>query len=101
MARQVAVRVSGVFGDDLPDDLARDLCSIAGRRIKSLFLFSRGDNGLAYVQLHAQPALRRASVTNFVQHRVVENAGHAFRPLAAQQALRKILKDFVATEALR
>ncbi len=97
LTRQVAVRASGVFGDGLPDGLANDLCAIAGRRIRTLFVFSRGDNGLAYFQLHAQPALKRAfSVRAFVEHLVVEDAGHAFRPLAAQQRLAAILTKFVA-----
>ena len=58
-------------------------------------VFSRGDDGLAYFQLHARPALRRAGVRDFVQHVVVEGAGHTFRPRAAQAELRKLLIDFV------
>ena len=99
LARHVAIRVSGVLGDPLPDGLAKDLCTIATRGINSLFVFSRGDDGLAYFQLHAQPALRRPSVRGRVRHMVVEGTGHAFRPLAAQQTLRKILVDFVRSEA--
>jgi alpha-beta hydrolase superfamily lysophospholipase len=97
-ARHVAIRMSGVFGDPLPDGLAKDLCTIADRGINSLFVFSGGDNGLAYFQLHAQPAFRRPSVRARVRHMVVEDAGHAFRPRAAQQTLRNILSDFVRSE---
>ena len=71
---------------------------IAGRGIRSLFVFSRGDDGLEYFQLHAPPALRRASVRDFIQHVVVEGAGHSFRPRAAQQTLRGLLIDFVAAQ---
>jgi alpha-beta hydrolase superfamily lysophospholipase len=97
VVRRVTVRVSGALGEALPDGLASDLCSIAGRRIRSLFVFSRGDNGLAYFQLYAEPALRRSGVREFVRQVVVENAGHVFRPRAAQHALSTILSDFLAT----
>jgi len=100
VARHVAVRVSGALGDSLPDGLARDLCAIAGRQIRSLFVFSRGDNGLSYFQLHAQPALRRGNVRNFVRQVVVENAGHVFRPRAAQRTLCELLDSFVADPEL-
>jgi hypothetical protein len=69
-----------------------------GRGIRILFVFSRGDDSLKYFQLHAQPALRRASVRNCIQHVVVEGAGHTFRPRAAQQTLRELLTDFVASQ---
>jgi alpha-beta hydrolase superfamily lysophospholipase len=98
LARHFAIRVSGALGDPLPDGLAKDLCTIAGRGINSLFVFSRGDDGLAYFQLHAQPALRRPDVRERVRHMVVEETGHAFRPRAAQQTLRRILIDFVRSE---
>jgi alpha/beta superfamily hydrolase len=100
LARRVAVRINGVLGDTLADGLGRDLRSIAGRRVRSLFVFSRGDSGHAYFQQHAPPALRRASVRDFVQHVVVEDAGHVFRPRAAQQTLRRLLTDFVAAQTV-
>jgi hypothetical protein len=98
MSRHVSARVSGVLGDTGADSLAQDLCSIAGRRIRALFVFSHGDDGLAYFELHAQTALRRAGVRQLVQHVVVEGAGHTFRPRAAQRTLRALLVDFVASE---
>ena len=101
LGRQFAVRVNGVLGDAIPNGLAKDLITIADRKIRSLFIFSRGDDGLEYFQLHAQPALRRAGVRDFVQHVVVEGAGHTFRPRAAQAALRKLLIDFVASQDCR
>ena len=96
LTRQVAVRASGVLGKNLPDGLASDLCSLAGRRIRTLFVFSRGDSGLAYFQLQAPPALRRAEVRAFVEHVVVEDADHAFRSRAAQRTLAGLLTKFVA-----
>ncbi len=98
LRRSVAARVGGVLGDALPEGLASDLCKIASRGIKTLFVFSRGDDGLQYFQWHAQAALRRARVREFVQHLVVDGAGHTFRPRAAQQKLREILIDFVEAQ---
>jgi alpha-beta hydrolase superfamily lysophospholipase len=98
LGRQVAARFSGVLGDGLPDGLAKDLGMIADRGIKSLFVFSRGDDGLEYFRLHAPPALRRAVVRDLIQHVVVDGAGHSFRPRAAQRALRELLIDFVASQ---
>jgi len=99
LRRSVAARVGGILGDALPDGLANDLCTIAGRGVRTLFVFSRGDDGLQYFQWHAQPALRRARVRDRVQHLIVEGAGHTFRPRAAQQTLREILIDFVEAQA--
>jgi alpha-beta hydrolase superfamily lysophospholipase len=98
MGRRVAVRVSGVWGDGLPDGLARDLGTIAGRGIKTLFVFSRGDDGFQYFQHHAAPALRRARVRDLIQHVLVDGAGHTFRPRHAQLALRELLTDFVQSQ---
>ena len=91
LRRSVAARVGRVLGDGMPEGLAKDLWTIASRGVRSLFVFSHGDNGLQYFQWHAQLALRRARVRDFVQQLVVEGAGHTFRPRAAQQTLRAIL----------
>ena len=98
LRRSVADRVGRVLGGAMPAGLANDLWTIAGRGIRSLFIFSRGEDGLQYFQRHAQPALRRAKVRDFVQHLVVDGAGHTFRPRAAQQTLREILIDFVESQ---
>lgn len=94
--RHIRIRAAGVRSHDLPDGLANDLCVIADRRIKSLLVFSRGDDALTYFQLHAQPALHRSEVQQFVQNVVVDGAGHTFRPRAAQRELRRLLREFVA-----
>ena len=96
MRRHIRVRAAGVRSSDLPDGLANDLCQIADRRVKSLFVFSRGDDSLKYFQLHAQPALHRSEVREFIQNVVVDGAGHTFRPRAAQLELRRLLNEFVA-----
>jgi len=99
LSRKIAVLARGILGDELPDGLANDLCIIAERRIRTLFVFSRGDDGFAYFQSQAQPALKRAQVRAVVDHLVVEGAGHAFRPLAAQQRLAAILTTFVESSS--
>jgi alpha-beta hydrolase superfamily lysophospholipase len=98
LGRHVTDRVNGVFRDALQDGVAKDLCGIAERGIRSLFVFSRGDDGLAYFQLHAQAALERAGVSDLVRQVIVDGAGHTFRPRAAQRALHQILTDFVASQ---
>jgi hypothetical protein len=93
--RHIAVRAGGVRGHDLPDGLANDLCVIADRRIRSLLVFSRGDDSVKYFQLHAQPALLRTEVGEFIQVVVVDGAGHTFRPRVAQRALSDLLTNFI------
>jgi pimeloyl-ACP methyl ester carboxylesterase len=95
LRRQLAVR--GVLGEAIPNGLAKDLRAIAERRIRSLFIFSSGDYGLAYFE-HAASTLRRAEVREFVRYVVVDGAGHTFRPRAAQATLRELLSDFAASE---
>jgi alpha-beta hydrolase superfamily lysophospholipase len=96
LGRRAALRISGVLGQSLPDGLANDLWTIARRGIPSLFVFSHGDQGLEYFLAHTPPARRRARVRRFVQHLVVDGAGHTFRPSSSQHTLRAVLTDFVA-----
>jgi alpha-beta hydrolase superfamily lysophospholipase len=101
LAQRVAMRMMGRRGDSLPDSLARDLATIADRGTRALFVFSHGDNGLAYFERHGQPAFRRSTVRQLVEYVVIENAGHACRPQAAQQRLRELLTDFVSRPAFQ
>jgi hypothetical protein len=79
----------------MPDGLTSDLSIMAERGIKCLFVFSRGDNGLAYYEQHVPPAFLSGSVADLVQHVVVDEAGHAFRPRGAQDRLVRIATEFV------
>ncbi len=101
IAQRVTSGMAGRRGDALPVGFARDLITIADRGVRTLFVFSRGDNGLAYFHLHAQPALRRPSVRQLVEHVVIDDAGHACRPQAAQQRLRELLTDFVSSPSFQ
>jgi alpha-beta hydrolase superfamily lysophospholipase len=98
LRRDVTVRVKAVFRDAMGDALAQDVRGIAQRGIRTLFVFSRGDDGLRYFELHARPALERADVRDVVRRVVVDGAGHTFRPRAARQTLRAILTDFVSSQ---
>jgi hypothetical protein len=100
MTRHVSVRIGDVLGSRLASGLAGDLVAIARRGIRTLFVFSQGDDGLAYFQLHAAPALRQAGVSGLIRHVVVEGAGHTFRPRATQRTLADLLDDFVASESV-
>jgi pimeloyl-ACP methyl ester carboxylesterase len=95
LVRRISIPFSAALGDAFVPALSRDLRAIASRGIRTLFVFSRGDNGLAYFQYYSQHALRRDSVNRWVQHVVVEDAGHTFRSRAAQRALSTLLTDFV------
>ncbi len=97
IAQRVTMGLAGRRGDVLPDGLARDLIAIADYGIRALFVFSRGDNGLVYFERHAAPALRRSNVRHLIQHVVIDDAGHACRPQAAQQRLRELLTEFVSS----
>jgi alpha-beta hydrolase superfamily lysophospholipase len=83
------------FGGRLVDGLARDLVHINARGITSLFVFSRGDGGLEYFQLHAGPMGRRRA-RHGISHVIVDDAGHTFNPAEARQTLRELLMEFVA-----
>ena len=96
VSREMAVRIGSLFGRQPLEGLARDLEDIADRGITSLFVFSRGDGSLDYFQLYASPALRRRKTRKRTRRVVVDDAGHTFRPPAAQRALRELLNDFVS-----
>jgi alpha-beta hydrolase superfamily lysophospholipase len=98
LGRHMTVRVNGACDDETRDGLARDLRRIAERGIRSLFVFSRGDDGLEYFRLHAQPVLESAWARDLVRHVVLDGAGHSLRPRSAQRALGQILTAFVASQ---
>jgi alpha-beta hydrolase superfamily lysophospholipase len=75
--------------------LARDLETIERRGIETLFLFSRGDKGLEYFEMHAGQRLRQSEASSRIHHVVIDGAGHSFRPSAAQRALSDRLVAFV------
>ena len=94
--RNTASRLKRVTGDRLPAGLASDLQVIAQKNITAFFVFSDGDNGHRYFEQHAPPALRRTDIRRLVQHVVVDDAGHVFRPMAAQRRLKALLNEFVS-----
>ena len=80
------------FGAQLVDGLARDLAAIGARGIPCFFVFSRGDGGLEYFQLHAKAAPPRRGGPPSIQHEIVDDAGHTFNPPAAQRAVRTVTR---------
>jgi dienelactone hydrolase len=95
VVRKLTGLAGTAFGGRLVDGLARDLATISARGVTSLFVFSRGDGGLEYFQLHAGAMGRRRGAQR-ISHVVVDDAGHTFNPEEAQQALRELLMEFVA-----
>jgi alpha-beta hydrolase superfamily lysophospholipase len=101
LLHQLTLKAGGVLAGTSVSGLSRDLHALADRGIASLFVFSRGDDGLRYFQLHGGRALTDAPVSEFVRHVVIDGAGHSFRPRAAQHALRRLLSEFVETATLQ
>jgi alpha-beta hydrolase superfamily lysophospholipase len=92
--RKLRGRIGAAFGGRFVDGLARDLTGMSAGGVTILFVFSRGERGLQYFQLHGS-APRRRNARERIRLVVVDDAGHTFSPPAAQQALRGILVDFV------
>ncbi len=101
LRRSVAARVGRVLGDGMPEGLAKDLWTIASRGVQSLFVFSHGDNGLQYFQWHAQLALRRARVRDFVQQLVVEGPATPSGRVLRSRRFAPMLIDFVESQTVR
>ncbi len=95
LSRRLAHRFSAAFAHTPPEGLARDLVAIAGRRIRTLLVFSACGDGLAYFEAHAQRAVRNPAVQETIRSVVVDGAGHSFRPRAAQHRVRELLTTFV------
>jgi hypothetical protein len=95
LKRWLSRALTSALAETLPEGLARDLETIATRGVRLHFVFSAGDDGLQYFNLHAPPALHRREIASAVGHVVVDGAGHSFRPIAAQTRLRDILDTFV------
>ena len=95
LARRVSVQVRVALPDTLPDGLTSDLSTIARRGTRCLFVFSRGDKGLAYFEQHVPQTFLNGVVGDVVSHVVVDGAGHAFRPRGAQDRLVQIATEFV------
>ena len=98
VVRKMWDRIGPFFATRLVDGLARDLDGVCARGIATLFVYSRGDTGLAYFERYATPALRRWKACGRIERVVVEGAGHSFTPPEAQHALRELLFDFVTRQ---
>ena len=97
VVRKLKGLAGAAFGGRLVDGLARDLAEINARGITSLFVFSRGDGGLEYFQLHAGTVGRRGRAQR-ISHVIVDDAGHTFNPAEAQHTLRDVLLQFVSDQ---
>jgi alpha-beta hydrolase superfamily lysophospholipase len=93
LRRHAAAALARVRRTPQPGTLAADLASIAARGIRGHFVFSRGDAGLAYLQLHASTSLARKNIRRLVARTVVDGAGHTFRPQAAQAVMRRLIDE--------
>jgi pimeloyl-ACP methyl ester carboxylesterase len=75
------------------ENLAYDLGAVVDRGIDTLFVFSGGDPGLAYLDLHARSALFRLRRRDNFRLEIIEGADHTFTPLWSQARLLKVITD--------
>lgn len=101
VGRRFVARLNMMCGGRLIGGLGRELDALSARGITGLFIFSRGDRGLHYFQLHGGAARWGRQHQPGMEHVVVDRAGHTFRPLAAQRELRALLVDFIARQSSR
>jgi alpha-beta hydrolase superfamily lysophospholipase len=95
VTRRVAHHIRPVVGSWGPHGLADDLEAVSARGIASLFVFSRGDQGLEYFRQFGG-ASRRWRRHGHIRHVIVDGAGHTFSPPEAQETLRHLVVDFVS-----
>ena len=93
--RRGADHMRPVVGSWRPYGLADDLDAVSARGITSLFVFSRGDDGLEYFRQFGGPS-RRWRRHGHIRHVIVDGAGHTFSPPEAQETLRHLVVDFVS-----
>ncbi len=82
-------------GKDEQENVSRDLKKIASRGIDALLVFSAGDPGLDYLDLHAKAALATLRKSDRFRFEIVDGADHTFTPLATQNTLHEMLTAHV------
>ncbi len=86
--------VSRKLGIRIANDVGWDLASVAERGIPVVFVFARGDAGLALLQSQAGSMLKKLG--NRCRVNVIEGGDHIFSPHAARQELIKLLDGELA-----
>jgi alpha-beta hydrolase superfamily lysophospholipase len=78
-------------------EIERAFVSLSDRGVESLLVFSFSDGGLDMIARHLGNEGRRMRArSNFVLS-VVEGADHTFTPIASQEALYGLVREFIAT----
>jgi alpha-beta hydrolase superfamily lysophospholipase len=75
------------------EDVGRDLRSLCDRNIDTLLVFSEGDPGIDYLQMHARRELSKLRERPMFRFRIIADADHTFTPVATQGALVELLTD--------
>jgi len=75
----------------LPNDLGFELEEIAGRGVRIVFVFARGEPGIGLLKMQAGGSLKRLG-EHFRMH-IIDGADHVFSKLGPRQELEKILSD--------
>ena len=97
-ARRVWLSSGGVLHEiarrlqlPLANDLGRQLRALAARDIRMVFVFSKGDGGLALLRLQAGSALKR--IEPWMRLHIVEDADHDFTLTQSRAQLERILSE--------
>jgi hypothetical protein len=86
-ARDLARRAGLTFGDDL----ARELTTLADKRIRLGFVFSAGDPGIGLLQTHGGATVDRLRRLGQLSIEIIEGTDHTFTPLWSHAVLTSAL----------
>jgi alpha-beta hydrolase superfamily lysophospholipase len=75
----------------LPNDLGSELEEIAARGLRIVFVFSRGERGIALLRMQGGISLKRLG--ECCRMHIIDGADHVFSKLESRMALEKILSD--------
>jgi pimeloyl-ACP methyl ester carboxylesterase len=97
-ARRFMLRLESDFRDlarrlhiRLPNDLGSELEDIAARGLRIVFVFSRGERGIALLKMQGGISLKRLG--EYCRMHIIDGADHVFSKLESRMVLEKILSD--------
>lgn len=79
--------IAEAAAEQVARQIAGDLEELLARGVRMLFIFARGDSGLAYFESRLAGSLRPRLQTGRLRVEVIENSNHTFSPLGARRAV--------------
>jgi pimeloyl-ACP methyl ester carboxylesterase len=86
-----AQRLARRAGLKIGDDLAGELTSIVGKRIRLGFVFSAGDPGISLLRTHGGPTVEKLRRDGQLSIEIIEGPDHTFTPLWSHPVLTSTL----------